>query len=213
MKVQKFLGLCLLAMGLVAIAARAEVVAGRDYMEIKPAQPTQSGRKIEVIEFFWYGCPHCNDLHPYIKAWLKKKPADVEFRYVPAIFRDSWVPNAKLYYALDAIGELNKLHDQVYDAIHLDNLNLNSDQVLLDWIAKRGVDGRKFSDAYNSFSMQGKVARSTQMSRDYQLRGVPSLAVDGKYLTSGSFAGSPESMLKVVDELVAKARNERGTKK
>lgn len=213
MNLHKLVGLWLVVLGFVSFPIQAEIVAGRDYQVINPAQPVQSGKKIEVIEFFWYGCPHCNDLHPHIKAWLKKKPADVEFRYAPTIFRDSWVPGAKIYYALEMTGELPRLHDQVYDAIHVDNLDLNAEQTLLDWVEKRGVNRKKFSDAYNAFSMQAKVAKSTQMSKDYQLRGVPSLVVDGKYLTSGSFAGTPEAMLQVVDQLIAKARQERGAKK
>lgn len=213
MKPHKLIGLWLVALSLACSVAQAEVVAGRDYSMINPAQPVLSGKKIEVIEFFWYGCPHCNDLHPHLKAWLKKLPKDVEFRYLPAVFRDSWAPGAKLHYALEAIGELPRLHEQVYEATHLDNLDFSNDQVLFDWMAKRGVDRAKFADAYNSFAMQAKVAKSIQMSRDYQLKGVPALVVDGKYLTSGSFAGSPQAMFQVVDELIAKARQERAAKK
>lgn len=213
MKPHKLIGLWLVALSFACSVARAEVVVGRDYAMINPAQPVSSGKKIEVIEFFWYGCPHCNDLHPHLKAWLKKLPKDVEFRYLPAIFRDSWAPGAKLYYALEAIGELPRLHEQVYEATHLDNLDFSNDQVLFDWVAKRGVDRAKFADAYQSFAMQAKVAKSAQMSRDYQLKGVPALVVDGKYLTSGSFASSPQAMFQVVDELIAKARQERAAKK
>lgn len=213
MKPHKLIGLWLVALSLACSVAQAEVVAGRDYSMINPAQPVLSGKKIEVIEFFWYGCPHCNDLHPHLKVWLKKLPKDVEFRYLPAVFRDSWAPGARLYYALEAIGELPRLHEQVYEATHLDNLDFSNDQVLFDWVAKRGVDRAKFADAYNSFAMQAKVAKSIQMSRDYQLKGVPALVVDGKYLTSGSFAGSPQAMFQVVDELIAKARQERAAKK
>lgn len=213
MKVARLLTLCILLLGVGILPARAEIQAGKDYVQLTTPQPTQSGNKIEVIEFFWYGCPHCYDLEPHLKTWLKRKPKDVEFRHVPAVFRDSWVPNAKTFYALDALGMQEKLHQQVYDAIHLENIDLNNEQELFDWVAKHGVDRKKFVDAYNSFSMQAKVSKSVQMPKDYGLNGVPSLVVGGKYLTSGSLAGSPEEVLKVLDQLIEKARKERAAKR
>lgn len=212
MKIIRWFAYCLVLLGIGLSPVRAEIQAGRDYVQLAASQPTQSGKKIEVIEFFWYGCPHCYQLEPYLKAWLEHKPKDVEFRHVPAIFRDSWVPNAKTFYALEALGVQEKLHQQVYDAIHLENLDLNNEQVLFDWMAKHGVDRKKFADAYNSFSMQIKVSKSVQMPKDYKLNGVPSLVVDGKYLTSGSLAGPPEDIIKVLDQLVEKARRERDRK-
>lgn len=197
------------AASIAAAAARAEIVAGRDYLVLNPAQPTAAEGKVEVIEFFWYGCPHCYELHPYLKQWLKQKPQDVEFRYVPAVARESWVPGAKLFYTLEALGELERLNDRVYDAIHLEQVDLNDEGVLLDWMAKQGVDRRKFLDTYNSFAVQAKVAKARQMARDYRLRGVPTLVVDGKYLTSGTHAGSLQGAVAVMDQLVRKARAER----
>ena len=187
----------------------AEAVAGRDYKDIRP-QPTESGDKIEVIEFFWYGCPHCNDLHPYLKKWLASKPADVDFRYVPAIFRDSWVPGAKLFYGLEITGDLNRLNDKVYDAIHLETVNPADEKALVDWAVKQGVNRKKLEDAMNSFSMNGKLARSKQMSKDYQLHGVPAIVVDGKYLTGpGTAQTGPEQFTPVLNEVIEKARKER----
>jgi protein dithiol oxidoreductase (disulfide-forming) len=195
--------------------AFAEPVEGRDYKLITPPRPTQSGNKIEVIEFFWYGCPHCNDLNPYLNAWLKKKPKDVEFRYVPGIFRESWVPGAKVFFALETTGDLQRLNDKVYEAIHLDNINAGDDKALIDWVVKQGVDRKKFEDAYNSFSTQSNVKRAEQMAKEYQLTGVPALVVDGKYLTSPGLTGGPERFTPVLDEVVAKARKDHaaGTKK
>lgn len=213
MKIARLFALCFLLLGVGVSLARAEIKADRDYMQLPTPQPTLSGKKVEVIEFFWYGCPHCYELEPHLKAWLKRKPKDVEFRHVPAIFRDSWVPNAKTFYALEALGMQEKLHEQVYDAIHAENLDLNNEQLLFDWVAKHGVDRKKFADAYNSFSMQAKVSKSVQMPKDYGLKGVPSLVVDGKYLTSGSLAGSPEEVIKVLDQLIEKARKEKAAKK
>lgn len=189
--------------------ARAEIVEGRDYTVLPHPRPTESGKNIEVLEFFWYGCPHCYDLHPHIKAWLKTMPKDVSFRYVPAIFRPNWIPGVKIFYALEALGEKDRLHDKVYDAIHLDKIDLTKDEVLFDWIAKQGVDRQKFIDAYNSFSVQNQVSRSTQMSKDYNLSGVPALVVDGRYLTSGRMGGTPQDTVKVLDELIEKVRKER----
>ncbi len=190
-------------------SARAELVEGRDYTVLPHPQPTESGKNIEVLEFFWYGCPHCYDLHPHIKTWLKKMPKDVSFRYVPAIFRPNWAPGLKTFYAMEALGERDKLHDKVYDAIHADKVDLTKDEVLFDWIAKQGIDRQKFIDAYNSFSVQNQVAKSTQISKDYNLSGVPTVVVDGRYLTSGRMGGTPQDTIKILDELIEKVRKER----
>lgn len=205
-----FAALLLIGISITGISgARAEIVEGRDYTVLPHPRPTESGKNIEVLEFFWYGCPHCYDLHPHIKAWLKTIPKDVSFRYVPAIFRPNWIPGVKIFYALEALGEKDRLHDKVYDAIHLDKIDLTKDEVLFDWIAKQGVDRQKFIDAYNSFSVQNQVSRSTQMSKDYNLSGVPALVVDGRYLTSGRMGGTPQDTVKVLDELIEKVRKEK----
>src|SRR5690349_1236306 len=165
--------------------ARADIVAGKDYTVLTNPQPTQTGDKIEVLEFFWYGCPHCYSLNPLLKTWLTNLPSDIDFRYIPAIFRPNWVVGAKIFYAIEVLGMTNVLHDKVYDAIHRDKIDLNNESILLDWIEKQGVDRKKFENTYNSFAIQNQVAKSTQMSRQYQLTGVPALVIIGKYLTSG----------------------------
>ena len=190
-------------------SARGELVEGRDYTVLPRPQPTESGKNIEVLEFFWYGCPHCYDLHPHIKTWLKKMPKDVSFRYVPAIFRPNWIPGLKTFYAMEALGERDKLHDKVYEAINADKVDLTKDEVLFDWIAKQGIDRQKFIDAYNSFSVQNQVAKSMQISKDYNLSGVPTVVVDGRYLTSGRMGGTPQDTIKILDELIEKVRKER----
>ncbi|HSD60203.1 MAG TPA: thiol:disulfide interchange protein DsbA/DsbL, partial [Burkholderiales bacterium] len=143
------------------------------------------------------------------RKWLANKPKDVEFRYQPAIFRDSWIPGAKLFYALEITGDLPRLHDKVYEAIHLDNINAADEKALTDWVVKQGVDRKKFEDAYRSFAMQGKVAAAQRMSKEYKLTGVPSVVVDGKYLTGPGMAGGPERFTPVLDEVIEKARKER----
>jgi len=191
--------------------ASAGITEGKDYTILTNPQPTENNDKIEVLEFFWYGCPHCDKLHPHIKTWLKNKPDDVSFRYVPTIFRPNWVSGAKIFYTIETIQETEILHDKVYDAIHRDKIDLNKEPILFDWVEKQGIEREKFEKAYHSFSVQNQVARSTQMSRQYELTGTPSIVVDGKYLTSGSMGGSPENTIKILEKLIEKTRKERET--
>jgi thiol:disulfide interchange protein DsbA len=193
-------------------SVRAEITEGKDYTILPRPFPTEGGKNIEVMEFFWYGCPHCYELHPRIMSWLKRKPADVSFRYVPAVFRPNWVPGAKTFYALEALGEKDRLHDKVYDAIHRGKIDLTREDVLFDWIAKQGIDRQKFIDVYNSFSVQNQLARSTHFSRDYGLTGVPAIVVEGKYITSGRMGSTPEDTIRTLDALIEKVRKEQ-TKK
>ncbi|WP_297325762.1 thiol:disulfide interchange protein DsbA/DsbL [Nitrosomonas sp.] len=200
----------LLSFGLInSLSARADIVEGKDYTVLTNPQPTQDANKIEVLEFFWYGCPHCYSLHPHLKTWLPNIPGDVSFRYVPAILRANWVAAAKIYYAIEAMGIADVLHDKAYDAMHRDKIDLNNESVLFDWIEKQGVDRKKFETTYKSFGVQNQVARSTQMTRQYQLNGVPALVVNGKYLTSGRMGGTPQDTIKTLELLIEKARKER----
>lgn len=192
-----------------SLSVRADIVEGKDYTVLTNPQPTQDSSTIEVLEFFWYGCPHCNSLHPHLKTWLKNAPDDVSFRYVPTIFRANWVSGAKTFYAIEALGLTNTLHDKVYDAIHRDKIDLNTESILLDWIEKQGVDRKKFGNTYHSFSVQNQVARSTQMTRQYQLTGVPALVINGKYLTSGKMGGTPQDTIRTLEMLIEKARKEK----
>ena len=198
--------------------AAAQAVPGKDYRVINPPQPTDSGRKIEVLEFFWYGCPHCNNLQPPLSAWLKRKPADVEFKRVPAVFQDSWIPLTKAYLTIEAMGLVDKLHHDVFSAIHEQKIRLQDTKVLFDWVAKRGVDRQKFIDTYNSFAVQSRAQRSVDMTRNYDIPGTPALAIDGRYLTAPSMTLNPDNSIdyerffRVVDELVALARKNRSSK-
>ncbi len=210
MKLLRALAAILLLTGMSAgiSSARADIVEGRDYTVLPHPQPADK-KNIEVIEFFWYGCPHCYELHPRLKTWLNRKPNDVSFRYAPAVFRANWIPGAKTFYALDALGVRDKLHDKVYDAIHVDKIDLTKDEILFDWVAKQGVDRQKFIDAYNSFSVQNQVTRASGFGKDYGLSGVPTVVVDGKYLTSGRMGGTPEDTVRTMEELIEKVRQER----
>ena len=192
-----------------AFAASEEAFEGHDYTRLKNAQPVATGKKIEVLEFFWYRCPHCFQLEPGLSAWLKKLPKDAQIRRVPAVFREDWVPGAKIYYTLEQMGQLERLHNKVFDAYHVDNINLNDPAVLGGWIAKQGVDRKKFESIYNSFSTQSKVTKGARLSAIYGITGVPAFIIDGKYSTSVSMARSEPRLFDVLDQLIDKARSER----
>ena len=217
--ITSYLRLAALLLAFVASSsAAAQLVAGKDYRAISPAQPTESGKKVEVLEFFWYGCPHCNALQPSLRAWLKQKPADVEFRRVPAVLSDSWVPLTRAYYALEATGAVEKLHHEVFSAIHEKSVKLQEPKVLFDWVAQHGVDRQKFADAYGSFGVQSRTQRAVDMSRNYDISGTPTITVDGKYLVAPSMTLKPnrdvdyEKFFQVLDQVIAMARKERGGK-
>lgn len=190
----------------ITFSVQAEVVAGRDYRVLNPAQPTSSGSQIEVLEFFFYGCSHCYHLHGPLTAWEKKMPKDVQLQFVPVIFRDSWEPMARTFYALEAIGQREKLHNDLFEAWNIYGTDLSDQEKITAFVGKHGVDKAKFGAAYNSFSLQNKVARSNQMVQSYGVRGTPTLAVDGKYVISGL---TPEDTIRVLDEVIKIARKER----
>jgi len=192
---------------LCAVTAQAEVVAGRDYKVLSQPQPVSSGSKIEVIEFFFYECSHCDDMHGPLAAWEKQKPRDVELQLVPVIFRESLEPLARAYYALEAMGEIKRLHKSFFDAIHRNGIALRDEASITDFVAKNGVDRAKFSAAYNSFSIGSKLNRSNQLVSSYRVMGTPTIAVDGKYIITGLH---PADAVRVLDEVIKIARKERG---
>jgi len=212
MKLFKYLLLsCLLAVTGGTFAAAP--VLNKDYRLVIPPQPTETGNKIEVIEFFYYGCSHCYDLEPYLKKWIGSAPKDVEFRRIPAVFNPEWVPLTKTFYTLEALGEVNRLQSAVFEAIHVKQINLNNEQTLLDWMEQHGVDRKKFADAYNSFSVNNRAEFAKKLTMAYGVEGTPTLVVDGKYLTGPGMTGSHESALQVVNELINKARQERASRR
>lgn len=195
---------------LVSIQALAEPVMGTDYKLIEPAQATRSGNKIEVLEFFFYGCSHCYHLHPDLTAWEKKMPKDVDLVLVPTVFNAGWEPMAYTYYALEVMGQQQRLHDDLYEAWNVKNIDLSDESKIAAFVAKHGVDSKKFSDAYHSFSVQSKVTRSKQLTQSYSIRGTPTVIVDGKYLITGL---QPAETIQVMSALIDKARKERGVSK
>jgi protein dithiol oxidoreductase (disulfide-forming) len=190
-----------------AVQARQNI----EYRMIDP-QPVETGDRIEVIDFFWYGCPYCNQLQPSLEEWIKRKPPDVALRRIPAILRDSWVPHARIFYALELLNELERLHLKVYHGYHVDDLHMSKPDVMEQWAVKNGIDRRRWVDAYFSPELDGKIARAQRATKAYALEGTPTLVVDGRYLTSGSMAPSLKGMVPVLEELVRIARQRRAGK-
>jgi protein dithiol oxidoreductase (disulfide-forming) len=197
-------GLLVAAALFVSGTALAEAELGKDYSLLNPPQPT-STKKIEVLEFFFYGCPHCFHLHPLLSGWEKTMPKDVELVFVPTVFRDSWEPMANTFYALESMGKQQQLHDALYRAWNEDKMILVDEDKIADFVAKHGVDRAKFVAAYNSFSVQSKVTRAKQMIRSYGINGTPTLVVEGKYMIEGL---QPEDTIRALKDVIAKARKE-----
>lgn len=189
--------------------ARAELVEGKNYARLTNPQPVETGKKIEVIEFFSYGCPHCAALEPYLDTWLAKQPPDVAFRRVPVMFQQRWVALAKIYYTLEALGVESKLSPDVFKAIHGTGTPMWDTKPFLDWAASKGLDRKKVEEVFTSFAVDGKVKRAMQLAQQYQIQAVPTVVVDGKFVTSSDRVGTHANLPAAIDELVAKARAER----
>jgi thiol:disulfide interchange protein DsbA len=209
MHLRRILTLALVALGLTAGAAQAQLQAGKEYSLLNPPQPSEGGGKVEVLEFFWYGCGHCYKLEPSIEAWVRKMPADVVFKRVPAMPSESWGQMGVIYYTLEAMGQLGTMHKKVFDAIHADNVILSNRKVRDEWLAKNGVDVVKFGEVEKSFAVQSKLSRARQLTGSYKVDGVPMIVVAGKYVTSAAAAGGSDRVMPVVDGLIAMARKER----
>ena len=174
------------------------------YSVLEQPQPTETGSKIEVLEIFWYGCPHCYAFEPYLREWLENKPDNVEFRLMPGILNAGWVPHARAYYTAVEIGVLNKIHPRLFDAIHKDGRNIFNQQSIREFFIEQGIKEIEFDRTYNSPELDGKARAAYDYQRNCRITGVPSIIVNGKYVTSPSLAGSPENVLKVIDYLINK---------
>ena len=185
-------------------------VAGTDYAVLETAAPVEApAGKIEVVEFFWYNCPHCNAFEPILSEWVKKLPKDVAFRRIPVAFNAGFVPQQRLYYALEAMGLLQKIHPKVFAAIHVEKLNLAKGEAITEWIGKNGVDTAKFLVQYNSFDVVTKTQKATQLQNAFKVEGVPALGVAGRFYTDGTMAHSMERALLVVQSLLDDLRKQR----
>ena len=208
MSAKKALSIFATCVALTANAAWAQAT-GAPYALLQPPQPTDSAGKVEVIEFFWYGCPHCYNLEPAVNAWLKSAPKDVVFKRVPAIPSDQWGEMAKVFYTLEAMGLLDQYHQKVFDAMHQEKLELHKKPVREQWLAKNGIDVAKYNEAEKSFSVDTKMKRAKQLTYAYKVDGVPRLIVNGKYYTGPEHAGGTQNMFPVVDQLLGMVRKEK----
>lgn len=188
-------------------AQSGKFVEGTDYVALDSRAPTEApAGKVEVVEFFWYSCPHCNAFEPTLAEWIKRLPKDVYFRRVPIAFRDDFVPQQRLHYSLEAMGLVDKLHSKVFAAIHGEKQNLARGEAIIEWVAKQGVDKAKFSEAFNSFSVATKATKATQLQNAYRVEGVPALGVGGRFYLDGTLTRGMERGLQVVESLVAGLR-------
>ena len=189
--------------------ATAPYQAGREYLRLDPPRPVATGSRIEVLEFFYYGCPICYEFQPHMSRWMYQAPSYVALQRVPVLSSENWEPFAKLYYALEILGEVGRLHWPVYDNFHFDGKKLNEARDMIDWVSHNGVDRDKFINALESEGVKARLERSRELVKLYEVRGVPSVVVDGKYLTSARLAGGTRQLAQVVDFLVKQARSQR----
>ncbi|NIE66760.1 thiol:disulfide interchange protein DsbA/DsbL [Burkholderia sp. Ax-1719] len=212
---KRILGTLLLSLSMVAGAAHASPtapVAGKEYTVLKQAQPvTVPAGKIEVVEFFWYGCPHCNALDPFLESWIAKQGPDIVFKRVPVAFRDDFIPHSKMYYALDALGLAQKLTPAVFHEIHVNKNYLLTPEDQAKFLATQGVDTKKYMDAYNSFSTQSALQRDKGLLDTYKIDGVPTIAIQGKYETGPALMQVSEdkadpATLQVMDYIISQIR-------
>jgi protein dithiol oxidoreductase (disulfide-forming) len=197
------------ALALLAFDAPAQIQAGREYQRLDPPRATAAGGRIEVIEFFYYGCPVCYETQPHLTRWLATASEFVAIRRVPALSSEAWEPLAKLYYALESLGQVERLHWPVYDSIHFEDVRLAGESVMADWAARNGVVRERFAQAYASPEVAAKVAQARELLKAYDVRAVPTFIVDGKFLTSARLAGGTQQVVQVLDQLVGLAREER----
>jgi len=189
----------------------AEPQMGTNFDKTAQAIPTDNKNKIEVMELFWYGCIHCYQMDPLLNEWVKKLPKDVYFKRVPAIPRPEWAPMARAFYAMETLGVSEKLHTPIFDAVHKEKtLNPADEKAILEWVTlKSGLDRKKVEEAFNSFSMNASLNRAAQMFRAAGATGVPSLVIDGKYITSSTMAGGNNEALKLADDIIANIRKDK----
>lgn len=192
----------------VAWAQAALFKSGKDYLTLQRPLPTDAGNgKIEVLEFFWYSCPHCNAFEPALAQWAKAAPKDVVVRRIPVAFREDFAPQQRLYFTLEALNLLDTMHDRVFAAIHVQKQLLNSDASVLAWAEKQGVDKAKFSETFKSFGVATKLKRAVQLQNEFKVEGVPSLGVAGRYYIDGTLAGSMDRALKIAESLINQTRS------
>lgn len=198
--------------GMSAQAADVPLVAGETYVELSNPVPVAQPGKIEVVELFWYGCPHCYSFEPVINPWAEKLPADVHFVRIPAMFGGPWDAHGQMFLTLEAMGVENKVHSAVFNAIQKDRKPLTKPDEMADFLATQGVDKDKFLATFNSFAIKGQIVQAKELAKKYEVSGVPTMIVDGKYRFDLGTAGGPEQALNVADQLIAKERAAKAAK-
>lgn len=209
---RRLMGGCLAMLMLFPVLARAEFTEGRQYMPVPFPTAVETGNKVEVREIFWYGCSHCYVLEPGLTRWLKKLPANARFVRTPATASPRWAIHAQAYYTFEALGAMEKLHGAFFKAVQEKPDALNDEKGIADFAARHGIDRKKFTEAFNSFGVRLKLEKAKQVNQDLNINSVPTLVVDGKYLTSAAMAGGEEAMFKLLDQLIGKAAKERNKK-
>ena len=204
-----FITLSILCLSGIVSAQNAKIEEGFDYRILPIPQAVEVKGKVEVIEFFWYGCPHCYDFEPELSAWVKRQPKDVSFRRVPVAFRDDFLPHSQLFYALEAMGKGDALNEKVMYAMHKENKRLLTESEIADWVASQGVDRNTFLASYRSFAVVSKARAAKQLAEAYRIDGVPTIVMQGKYVTSPSIAGSKAKAIAVMDYLEEKIRKDK----
>ena len=203
------ISLFLMCTSALALAQGRPIEEGFDYRSLPVAQVVEQKGKVEVLEFFWYGCPHCHDFEPELSAWIKRQNKDVVVKKVPVAFRDDLLIHSQLFYALESLGR-SDLHAKVMDAMHVSKKKLLSEPEITDWVGSQGVDVQAFLKAFKSFTVTSKARSSNQIAQAYRIDGVPTVAIQGKYITSPSIAGGSKARaIQVMDYLVEKARKEK----
>jgi thiol:disulfide interchange protein DsbA len=185
-------------------------VEGKDFQKVASPLALPATGKVEVVEFFWYGCPHCNALEPQLETWIKKLPTDVAFRRVPVGFSPAHELHKKLFYALESMGQLEAMHRKVFAAIHVEHKRLATEEEIKAFAAANGIDAKKLEAAMSSFSVTGKAKQAKQLTEAYGIDGVPTLGIHGRFLTSPSIAGSPERCFVVAEMLIAQVKKSLG---
>jgi len=189
-----------------AVAQQPRVLRAEIDYRVIPPQPVQVASGIEVIDFFWYGCPYCHRLQPALERWIRGKPADVTVRRIPVILRDSWAPHARIFYTLEALGETERLHQRVYYSYHVEQLHMSKPEVMSEWAVRNGIDRGRWDEAYASAEVRNKVEEAARLTRAYAITGTPSLVVQGRYLTSGNMAESLEGVILILDGMIRRVR-------
>ena len=197
------------AFALLASSTSAQIEPGREFVRLDPPHAAAADGRVEVIEFFYYGCPVCYETEPLLSRWLGTAPDYVTLRRVPALSSEAWEPFAKLFYTLEGLGQIERLHWPVYDNVHFEDVKLNDEKVMADWAARNGIEREKFVQTYGSKSVADKVAQARGLLKSYDVRAVPTFIVDGKFLTSARLAGGTQQVVPVLDRLVRLAREER----